>query len=413
MTAYILRKTDGALSMAHSDQMKPWWGLGNSMGTEASFDDWIKGAGFDFKILKSPVFYVLTDQMVEGIETDTRDTAELETWAGEGHGRFQRDLRGGNIVDQAKVAIAGQATNGDGVTRPFAKFPERYALVRDDNGAPLSIMSKRYNIVQPNVVMQFFRDVCEEHGFAMHTAGVLKGGGTYWALAKLPQNGTIRNHRHEAYLLLATSCDGSLATHARFTDVCVQCWNTLEWSISGREERGTDGETKSAVKVIHSTEFKPDVVKKQLGLADFDRTWADMQETLGRLAETPVNTDDARAFFSELLRPGSTKAKPRQDLEADSFEQLVQGAAGGGYHKVETDQEKPERAIRGLDKLMEVYEHAPGASPGNAYGLVQGVTRFVDHERGKDRGKRLTSAWFGQGNKLKQQAVAKAVEMAA
>jgi hypothetical protein len=77
-----------------------------------------------------------------------------------------------------------------------------------------------------------------------------------------------------------------------------------------------------------------------------------------------------------------------------------------------TDKAPIDRAIRGLAELEECYYKAPGAVPGTAYGLVQGVTRFVDHSRGKDSDKRLTSAWFGQGETLKQQAVEKALALA-
>ncbi len=47
------------------------------------------------------------------------------------------------------------------------------------------------------------------------------------------------------------------------------------------------------------------------------------------------------------------------------------------------------------------------AVPGSAYGLIQGVTRYIDHDRGKDNAKRLNSAWFGQGENIKKRAVLK------
>ena len=57
-------------------------------------------------------------------------------------------------------------------------------------------------------------------GFELETAGVLKGGRKLWALARTGQESALRGgDKVKAYLLLATSCDGSLCTTAQFTSV--------------------------------------------------------------------------------------------------------------------------------------------------------------------------------------------------
>jgi len=43
---------------------------------------------------------------------------------------------------------------------------------------------------------------------------------------------------------------------------------------------------------------------------------------------------------------------------------------------------------------------------------MQGVTHYVDHVRGRDDEKRLTSSQFGQGDTLKTKALNKALAMA-
>lgn len=48
-----------------------------------------------------------------------------------------------------------------------------------------------------------------------------------------------------------------------------------------------------------------------------------------------------------------------------------------------------------------------------AYGLLNAVTEFVDHERrARSSDHRLDSAWFGQGASLKQKALDQAVLLA-
>jgi hypothetical protein len=52
-------------------------------------------------------------------------------------------------------------------------------------------------------------------------------------------------------------------------------------------------------------------------------------------------------------------------------------------------------------------------SKGTAYGLLNAVTEFVDHERrARSTDHRLDSAWFGQGAALKQKALDQALLLA-
>ena len=95
-----------------------------------------------------------------------------------------------------------------------------------------------------------------------------------------------------------------------------------------------------------------------------------------------ISDIQAQQFYTELLSPNRT---PEDSLKA--------------------------RQVRGMDKLMAAYRWAPGADRGSLYGVVQGMTRFIDHERGTDKS-RISSAWFGQGNALKTDALSKALEMA-
>jgi hypothetical protein len=62
--------------------------------------------------------------------------------------------------------------------------------------------------------------------------------------------------------------------------------------------------------------------------------------------------------------------------------------------------------------------HGKGAdissSKGTAFGLLNAVTEFVDHERrARSVNHRLESAWFGQGAALKEKALEQALIMIA
>ncbi len=77
------------------------------------------------------------------------------------------------------------------------------------------MVSARYQVVQPKQVLEFYRDLTEVSGYELETAGVLKAGRKFWALARTGKSSALKgNDVVNGYLLLATSCDGTLATTA-------------------------------------------------------------------------------------------------------------------------------------------------------------------------------------------------------
>lgn len=324
--------------------------LSTEIAAGSPFDQWIDDGGFDWEIKKADVFY----------------------------------------------------TDSNGIER---HVPDRYVLFRSDTGAPISIMSARYQEVQPRQVLEFFREVCETQNWQMETAGILRGGAQYWALAKVGLNADVsRGDTHHLYTLLATSADGSLATIGDLTSVRVVCANTL--SVAMRAASG------KRVSIKHSARFDARQMQRELGMIDYESSWDAFVADMRKLQQVTIDQEQARDFFADLLRPKQDRPAARQNLGASDFTSLLNAPVGVGYHPVETDKAETTRAIRGLENLMESYQSAPGAEPGNAYGLVQGMTHWLDHERGKDSEKRLSSAWFGQGAQLKAKTVSKALELA-
>ncbi|MFP3366790.1 DUF932 domain-containing protein, partial [Pseudoalteromonas sp. SIMBA_148] len=79
------------------------------------------------------------------------------------------------------------------------------------------------------------------------------------------------------YLLLATSCDGTLATMATPTTVRVVCNNTLAVAVNGASQ---------AIRVPHSTEFNAQRVKQQLGISVSQ--WSEFMYRMKTLSERKV-----------------------------------------------------------------------------------------------------------------------------
>ncbi|MDF5979433.1 DUF932 domain-containing protein [Pseudomonas aeruginosa] len=213
------------------------------------------------------------------------------------------------------------------------------------------------------------------------TAGVLKGGRKFWAPARTGQNTSLKgNDLVNGYLLLATSCDGTLATTATPTTVRVVCNNTLTIAV--------DGATR-AIKVPHSTRFDAQAVKKQLSIAVSQ--WDEFMYRMRHLAERKVQWHEAMGYFMQVL----CDAQPNNPLP---------------------DALPNERALRRVQSLYEGRGRGSQleAANGTAWGLLNAVTEYVDHERrARSNEYRMDSAWFGQGAVIKQRALDAALQLVA
>lgn len=308
----------------------PWHGLGNQLPPHQPLNVWADKAGMNWDILESPVHF-----------------------------------------------CAGPY----GDMQELRSFDDHKVLYRSDSNEPLSVVGHRYKVVQPREILEFYRDLTEVSGFELETAGVLKGGRKLWALARTGQAGIIKGQdQTNAYVLLATACDGSLATTAQFTSVRVVCNNTLAVA--------TDSGV-NAVKVKHSTAFDAEAVKRQLGVSV--SAWDDFIYRLKHLADRRVSYKEADRFFESVFLNPHAPVSPN-------------GVRAG------------ERAMKAAHELY--YGKGMGAylpsSRNTAYGLVNAVTEFVDHQRrARSDDHRLDSAWFGQGANLKQKALEQATALAA
>ena len=251
-------------------------------------------------------------------------------------------------------------------------------LYRSDNHEALSVVSKRYKTVQPKEVLEFYRDLTVAGGFQLETAGVLKHGRKLWALAKTGQEVMLRGgDKVKGYLLLATSCDGSMATTAQFTSIRVVCNNTLQLAV---------GEKKGAVKVPHSTTFDPIAVKRELGLGM--SAWDSFMDSIQVMAERKVNKFETMNFLVEVL--GDPALPLNEQPNQKALQSVYSLFAGGG---------------KGSDMA---------SASGTAWGLLNGVTEYVDHSRrAMSQDHRLDSAWFGAGASIKNKAFEEALKLAA
>ncbi|WP_442488841.1 DUF932 domain-containing protein [Halomonas litopenaei] len=308
----------------------PWHGLGEQLSPHQPLEVWQRQAGMDWKIEEAPVRFI----------------ADAVSHLGSIHA-----------------------------------FPEQKVLYRSDTQVPLSVVSQRYKVVQPEEVLEFYRDLTEYAGYELETAGVLKGGRKFWALARSGLSTSLKGQDVvNGYLLLATSCDGSLATVATPTTVRVVCNNTLTIAVDGMSQ---------GVKVPHSTAFDAQRVKQQLGISVSQ--WDDFMVRMKTLAERKVSQEEIQSYFQSVI--------------CNAEEPLDDPSKLPNY-----------RALNRVQKLF----HGEGrgaqlcTAQGTAWGLLNAITEYVDHEkRARSNDYRMDSAWFGQGASLKDKALESAMALVA
>lgn len=327
----------------------PWHGLGNQLTQNQPIEVWAKQAGMDWRIESSDVSYMAKNE------------------------------RGQSII---------------------MPFEEQRVLYRSDTHAPLSVVSPRYQEVQPLEILEFYRDLTEQSGFELETAGVLKGGKKFWALARTGQSGMLKGKDiSNGYILLANACDGTLATTAQFTSIRVVCNNTLAIALKGANVSA------GVVKVPHSTKFDASKVKQQLGISV--RQWDDHIYEMKQLSQRKVTQQEAAAYFDAVFN-NTTLSIPEQEEGIIQFYRNVAEQANSG---------KTEPNGRAMTKAMDMFNgQGRGAelssAKGTAYGLLCAMTEFADHERrAMSTDHRLDSAWFGAGAALKQRGLEQALRL--
>jgi phage/plasmid-like protein (TIGR03299 family) len=272
MAHELTQRADGMTEMAYVGDL-PWHGLGQKLDEDASISDWIKAAGMDWTIRKTPVQY---------------------------------------YADRAQTKLI--------------EDEDQRVLCRSDNGYRLGIVSDNYEIVQPFEVLEFFRDLVAGHNYKVHTAGTLFGGRRYWALAKMGEMtvGKLRKAGMDnvgGFLLFYTGADGSVATEVRETTVRVVCNNTVQMAL---------GETgREVIRITHRNTVNTKKIHDQLSDArDHFAAWID---AANQLASVKISTAAAEDFVMHLLRPkddldtdDSPSRKPR------GFDTILALFEGGG-----------------------------------------------------------------------------------
>ncbi|WP_019384820.1 DUF932 domain-containing protein [Acinetobacter venetianus] len=343
----------------------PWHGLGNQLTPNQPIEVWAKQAGMDWRIESSNVSYMAENHKQQNL---------------------------------------------------ILPYQEQRVLYRSDTHEPLSVVSQRFQEVQPKEILEFYRDLTEQSGFELETAGVLKGGKKFWALAKTGQSSALKGKDvSNGYILLATACDGTLATTAQFTSIRVVCNNTLAIALKAHHNSSSNT---GVVKVPHSTRFDAEKVKHQLGISV--RAWDEHMYEMKQLSQRKVTQQEAAAYFDAVFNNSNLSVADQEDSIIQYYRNAaLPKATIPVTPSISKSDNKTEPNGRAMSKVMTMFNgHGRGAelssAKDTAYGLLCAITEFTDHERrAMSTDHRLDSAWFGAGAAIKQRGLEQALRMIA
>jgi phage/plasmid-like protein (TIGR03299 family) len=272
-----------------------------------------------------------------------------------------------------KAGMAWAAEQSEIVSTNGIDIPDFKLIYRGDNRAPLGVVGKDYEPVQNSDAFAFFDTICNSKGARYTTALEVKGGRKIVLQAIIPGNFEVRKGDSIAkHITLVNSHDRSCSLMAFYTPVRLFCMNQLH--VAFKLQQG-------AVKIRHTASIKERMDLALQVFAKGEQYFEYFKQQSVALAQKIVDKAMVERFLNDVLG----KPEPGKDESTKRTNQK--------------------------NEITRLFESGKGNGKGSAWDLFNGVTEYIDHVRGNDEEKRLESAMFGDGAKMKQGAFEAAMSL--
>lgn len=245
--------------------------------------------------------------------------------------------------------------------------PERNALFRSSDNRFFGVCAPNWVPWQPGEVLDLMDEYARAGGVTLETVGSLRKGTVVWGLARLNKGFNVsRGDAVKGYLLLTSSNKVGSCSTVRMTQVRVVCANTMAMA---------ERDSGPIYKQNHFGSFNVEKAKERVGEAIEELGEAEKRaKTLKKLK---INLEDATA---KILEPVFGK--------------------------------KDDKTARRIDEIKRSILNSPGADPGTGWGVINGVTHWVDHVQGHNNDSRMWRSWMGDYGRHKLKVEAKLLELA-
>ena len=280
-----------------------------------------------------------------------------------------------------RVPLFYMSRHKSGAGEPVKRESGQYALIRQSDGQLLDTVKANWEPVQNHEAFAFFHDFVRAGDMVMDTAGSLANGKWVFALAKAKAAfhlSCAERDVTESYLLFTNPHRYGHAVDIRFTPVRVVCHNTLSFAL---------GQKDNPYRVSFGHRRRFPMAEAQALVGRMIDKLEDYRLTAECLAGKRYRADDLDRYFRQVFKPAIRPRNPSGDALP-----LTRNAA----------------------RAIEIVETQPGhdLAPGTWWNAFNAVTYLTDHEIGRSRQTRLTTAWYGPGKARKVRALGLALEFA-
>jgi len=248
-----------------------------------------------------------------------------------------------------------------------AEWPERVAVVRDDNERCLGTVSPDYETVQNSDLLNLVKPMVDEGLLTIENMGYLNHGARVFAQAKVNKEYNVIGEDYKGYITLLNGHVGNCSVAIGSTMTRVICGNTFASAYSDISERyrHSAGVTE---RVLEST-FIIDYVNGAM------QTYAQYMETL---ATTKCTASQFKTFLEEVYN------KP-VDKMRDSF----------------------------VSQLNNLFYNGKGNEGKTYHDAFNAVTEYASNYSRKTTSGRFLYSQFGQGARINNRALRAGLELAA
>lgn len=214
-------------------------------------------------------------------------------------------------------------------------IPDVHAVTRDKDEKVLGIVRSRYSPFQNREAFGFTDHMVDSGDAKYETAGSLKGGRVVFLTMKVPNDILVGGEdRHEQYILLRTSHDGTKAISVYIVMIRVVCMNTLTLAVNGAQYKWSmphvgdlQGKVQEARETLQMT-FK------------YSEEFADLGE---KLIHTKMSDDKFHRVLTTII-----PQRPRTEQTIENIVEMYKTSKYNGFQGT---------AWGGLNAITEYYEH--------------------------------------------------------
>lgn len=238
---------------------------------------------------------------------------------------------------------------------------DRFATVKttkSGDSTVLSVVGSRYQVIQNSEVFNCLDDIVSIGEASYTAAGELGNGKIVWTTLALPDNVSVKDDPHAAYIVARTSHDGSTPFQITPIVTRLNCTNQINLTMFNASK------TNSYYSIRHTANgvINPDDIRKALGIV---RNNIDIYADMSNVLQSIKFDDDQFKNFVKSVYPLPTKIELLDGDMLSASEKRVKTAT-----------------LRNRRHAMLVWSNETGTQEnisGTKFGAFQAIVEVADH----------------------------------